>query len=202
MQENVYGYMRISDAEKTEQLSVMRQKQIPETHIFADQKSDEINKSQYKAMLQILQPGDLLYITNIDQLGRDFQQIRERWNILTKEIGVDISVIELPLLNTNRQQGALLADLVLQVLSDVEQNERKDFKKQQAAGIAAAKTRGVRFGRPSKPLPENFCQIVSLWNEGRLSLPETLELCNMSEATFYRRLREYRQQKIASDKQA
>ena len=142
-----------------------------------------------------LRAGDLLYVLSIDRLGRNYEEIQRQWRILTKEIGADICVLDMPLLDTRNGKdlmGTFIADLVLQILSFVAQSERENIRKRQAQGIAAAKARGVRFGRPETPLPPDFPAIVAAWEAKKLPLPEALRRCSMSEATFYRRLREHR----------
>lgn len=142
-----------------------------------------------------LKVGDLLYILSIDRLGRNYAEIQNQWRILTKEKGIDIAVLDMPLLDTRQDKnlmGTFIADLVLQILSFVAQNERENIRKRQAEGIAAAKAKGVRFGRPEREMPEDFEQIVLEWEQKRLTFEKALERCGMSESTFYRRLREYR----------
>ena len=137
----------------------------------------------------------MLCILSIDRLGRNYEEIQKQWRIITKEKNVDICVIDMPLLDTRQGKdlmGTFIADLVLQILSFVAQNERENIKKRQAEGIAAAKAKGVRFGRPEKNVPDNFATLIKLWEQKKLPLSEVLKQCNMSEATFYRRLREYR----------
>ena len=136
-----------------------------------------------------------LYILSIDRLGRNYEEIQNQWRILTKEIGIDICVLDMPLLDTRNGKdlmGTFIADLVLQILSFVAQSERENIKKRQAEGIAAAKARGVKFGRPEKAAPDDFGRIVKAWEKKKLTFADALEMCDMSEATFYRRLREYR----------
>jgi DNA invertase Pin-like site-specific DNA recombinase len=143
--------------------------------------------------LRKLKTGDLLYIKSIDRLGRNYDEIQEQWRLLTKEQGVDIAVLDMPLLDTRRDKdlmGTFIADLVLQILSFVAHSERESIRKRQAEGIAAAKARGVRFGRPSREAPDTFGDIVSEWEQKKLPLTEALVACNMSESTFYRRRRE------------
>ena len=152
-------------------------------------------RPQYKKLVRKLKQGDLLYILSIDRLGRNYLEIQEQWRILTKEKGIDICVIDMPLLDTRNGKdlmGTFIADLVLQILSFVAQNERENIRKRQAQGIAVAKAKGIKFGRPEITLPENFGELVHEWEKKRLPLSEVLEICKMSEATFYRKLREYR----------
>ena len=146
-------------------------------------------------MIRKLKSGDLLYIHSIDRLGRNYEEIQNQWRTLTKEIGIDVCVLDMPLLDTRNGKdlmGTFIADLVLQILSFVAQNERENIKKRQAEGIAAAKAKGVKFGRPEKKVPANFEKLIAEWEKRSLPLSEILQQCNMSEATFYRRLREYR----------
>lgn len=195
---NVYGYVRVSSMDQNEerQLVALRQVPVPEKNIFVDKRSGkDFDRPNYRRMTQKLRPGDLLYILSIDRLGRNYEEIQRQWCVLTKEIGVDICVLDMPLLYTRNERdlmGTFIADLVLQILSFVAQNERENIKKRQAEGIAAAKAKGVPFGRPKKPVPADFGQIVAAWEQDCLPFAEVLRRCNMSEATFYRRLREYR----------
>ncbi len=159
------------------------------------QSGKDFDRPQYRKLMKKLKVGDLLYILSIDRLGRNYVEIQNQWRILTKEKGIDIAVLDMPLLDTRQDKnlmGTFIADLVLQILSFVAQNERENIRKRQAEGIAAAKAKGVRFGRPGRKVPENFEQIVLEWEHKRLTFKEVLELCDMSESTFYRRLREYR----------
>ena len=137
----------------------------------------------------------MLYILSIDRLGRNYKEIQEQWRIITKEKGVDVCVMDMALLDTRTAKdlmGTFIADLVLQILSFVADNERVNIKKRQEQGIAVAKTRGVKFGRPEKPMPEDFSDVVRQWERKKLKMSEVLRQCGISEATFYRRLREYR----------
>jgi DNA invertase Pin-like site-specific DNA recombinase len=194
----IYGYVRVSSADQNtdRQIDAMNGIKIPETQIYTDRQSGKnFERPQYQALLKKLQPGDLVYIQSIDRLGRNYDEIQNQWRILTKERGVDIAVIDMPLLDTRNGKdlvGTFLADIVLQILSFVAQNERENISKRQNEGIAAAKARGVRFGRPIKKPPENFGKLVQAWECGRVTLEEILERTSMKEATFYRRLRELR----------
>lgn len=153
---------------------------------------------RYKHLLRRLRPGDLLYVLSIDRLGRNYEEIQNQWRFLTKEKGIDICVLDMPLLDTRQGKdlmGTFIADLVLQILSFVAQSERESIRKRQEMGIAAAKERGVKFGRPKKSTPTNFAQLVDNWEKKRLPLTEVIKICDMSEATFYRNLRELRARK-------
>ena len=195
---NVYGYVRVSSIDQNEdrQLIVMDENNVPSKNVYIDKQSGkDFERPQYKKLVKKLKQGDLLYILSIDRLGRNYEDIQKQWRILTKDIGIHICVIDMPLLDTRNGKdlmGTFIADLVLQILSFVAQSERENIKKRQAQGIAAAKAKGVRFGRPEKDIPDNFAKIIKEWEQKRLSFTEVLKLCNMSEATFYRRLREYR----------
>lgn len=202
----VFGYIRVSSTDQNEdrQVLALRENAVPERNIFMDKRSGkDFRRPQYQKLVRRLRSGDLLYVLSIDRLGRNYEEIQAQWRILTKEIGIDICVIDMPLLDTRRGKdlmGTFIADLVLQILSFVAENERENIKKRQAEGIAAAKARGVVFGRPHLPLPDDFPQIVKQWEQGKLSLPEALRRSGFSEATFYRRLREYRVGKAKKNK--
>jgi len=193
-----YGYIRVSSTDQNEdrQLDAMNALAIPHSQIFIDKLSGkDFNRPAYQALVKKLKPGDLLYIKSIDRLGRNYEEIQNQWRILTKEKGMDITVIDMPLLDTRNGKdlvGTFLADIVLQILSFVAQNERENIRKRQSEGIAAAQARGVRFGRPVKKLPKNFAALVKQWERGKLPLSNVLTQTGLKEATFYRRLREYR----------
>ena len=158
----VYGYMRVSSRDQNEdrQRAALYEVGVPEAHVFLDKQSGkDFDRCQYKKMVRKLKKDDLLYVKSIDRLGRNYAEILEEWRVLTKERGVDIVVLDMPLLDTRRGKdlmGTFLSDIVLQVLSFVAENERMNIRQRQAEGIAAARARGVRFGRPPRPLPENF----------------------------------------------
>lgn len=195
---NVYGYVRVSSTDQNEerQMIALREAGVHEKNIFMDKQSGkDFDRPNYKNLEKKLKAGDLLYILSIDRLGRNYEEIQKQWRILTKEIGIDICVLDMPLLDTRNGKdlmGTFIADLVLQILSFVAQSERENIKKRQTEGIAAAKARGVKFGRSEKKVPDDFGRIVHAWEQKRLPFEEILNQCNMSEATFYRRLREHR----------
>ncbi len=203
---NTFGYIRVSSTDQNEdrQLDALRGKAVPPRNIYMDKQSGkDFNRPQYRRMVRRLRRGDLLYILSIDRLGRNYEEIQRQWRVLTKDVGVDICVIDMPLLDTRSGKdlmGTFIADLVLQILSFVAQSERENIRKRQEQGIAAAKARGVRFGRPAVETPEDFGALVEAWERHERSFADTIALCGMSEATFYRRLREYRIERNSREK--
>lgn len=186
-----YGYIRVSTREQNEdrQLLALRELPIPEKNIFMDKQSGkDFDRPQYRRLVRRLKQDDLLYVKSIDRLGRNYKDILEQWRILTKNKGVDIVVLDMPLLDTRRGKdlmGTFLSDIVLQVLSFVAENERTNIRQRQAEGIAAAKARGVRFGRPPLPLPDNFHEVYKAWRAKRLTLKQAAMACEMPVGTFY-----------------
>lgn len=187
----IYGYIRVSSTDQNEdrQLAAMRQKNVPRTNLYIDKQSGkDFDRPQYKRMIRRLERGDLLYVLSIDRLGRNYEEIQNQWRILTKEKGVDICVIDMQLLDTRNGKdlmGTFIADLVLQILSFVAESERENIRKRQAEGIAAAKARGVKFGRPVLPLPDNFCEVHSAWRNKKMTLRQAANACEMPIGTFY-----------------
>ena len=171
----------------------MRALGVPEGSVFVDKQSGkDFQRPQYKRLLRKIKKDDLLYIKSIDRLGRNYGEILEQWRILTKEKGIDIVVLDMPLLDTRRGKdlmGTFLSDIVLQVLSFVAENERNNIRQRQAEGIAAAKARGVRFGRPPRPLPANFYEVHKDWRAKKITLKQAAEACNMPVGTFYGKVR-------------
>lgn len=192
----VYGYIRVSSADQNEdrQLVALRSCKVPECNLFVDKQSGkDFERPEYRRMLRRLKRDDLLYVKSIDRLGRNYGEMLEQWRLLTKEKGVDIVVLDMPLLDTRSGKdlmGTFIADLVLQILSFVAQNERENIRQRQAEGIAAAKARGVPFGRPALPLPENFEEVVSSWRNKEINFASALQQTGMRPATFYRRLKD------------
>ena len=188
---NTYGYIRVSSTDQNEdrQLVALRGKAIPDDHIYMDKQSGkDFNRPQYKKMVKQLKQGNLLYILSIDRLGRNYEEIQTQWRVLAKDIGADISVIDMPLLDTRNGKdliGTFIADLVLQILSFVAHSERENIRKRQAEGIAAAKNRGVKFGRPERPLPDNFNQVHQDWRNKKMTLQQAANACEMPVGTFY-----------------
>lgn len=193
----IYGYIRVSSTDQNEdrQLRAMDEKSVPPKNIYIDKQSGkDFQRPQYQSLIRRLRPGDLLYILSIDRLGRNYKEIQNQWRVLTKEKEVDVCVIDMPLLDTRNGKdlmGAFIADLVLQILSFVAQNERENIRKRQAQGIAAAKARGVRFGRPPRPLPENYHSAYLRWKAGAISGTAAAQECGMPLSTFRYRAAAY-----------
>lgn len=198
----IYGYIRVSTKEQNEdrQLMAMDKLSIPKKNIFMDKQSGkDFERPQYERMLRRLKKDDLLYIKSIDRLGRNYSEILEQWRILTKEKRIDIVVLDMPLLDTRRGKdlmGTFLSDIVLQILSFVAENERHNIRQRQAEGIAAAKARGVKFGRPPQALPENFHQMYQQWKKGNMTCTAAAKACGMPISTFRYRAELYRETKL------
>ncbi len=190
---NQYGYVRVSTREQNEdrQMIALNSAEVPKQNIYVDKQSGkDFNRPMYQKLLRRLRQDDLLYIKSIDRLGRNYGEVLEQWRILTKEKKVDIVVLDMPLLDTRRGKdlvGTFLSDIVLQVLSFVAENERKNIRERQREGIEAAKLRGVNFGRPLKPLPENFEEACERWRAGEITGKEAARLCGMPYTSFYRK---------------
>ena len=188
---NIYGYIRVSSTDQNEdrQLAALRAKRVQSNRIYMyKQSGKDFNRPKYKSMLKKLKQGDLLYIMSIDRLGRNYKEIQEQWRILTKEKGIEICVLDMPLLDTRQGKdlmGTFIADLVLQILSFVAESERANIRKRQAEGIIAAKARGVKFGRPALPLPDNFYEVHKAWRDKKIPLRLAAETCGMPKGTFY-----------------
>ena len=186
----IYGYIRVSTREQNEdrQWIALREVGVPEKNILLDKQSGkDFLRPQYRRLVRKLKKDDLLYIKSIDRLGRNYGEILEQWRLLTKEKGVDIVVLDMPLLDTRRGKdlmGTFLSDIVLQVLSFVAENERVNIRQRQAEGIAAAKARGIRFGRPPKPLPENFHSVYQRWKAKKITGTAAAKECGMPLSTF------------------
>ena len=189
----VYGYIRVSTKDQNEarQVIAMQHEQVPEGNIFLDKTSGkDFKRPEYRRLLEELRRGDLLLVMSIDRLGRNYKEIMEQWRIITKEIGANISIIDMPLLNTANSSdliGTFISDLVLQLLSFVAETERTNIHSRQKQGIEAAKARGIRFGRPLKLMPDNITEILAKWHSGAMSVREVEKLCNMSMRTIHRR---------------
>ena len=190
---NQYGYLR--EQHEDRQLAALRALSIPEENLFMDKQSGkDFQRPQYQKMVKKIQTDDLLYIKSIDRLGRNYEEILEQWRLLTKEKGADIVVLDMPLLDTRRGKdlmGTFLSDIVLQVLSFVAENERSNIRQRQAEGIAAAKARGVRLGRPPRPLPEHYHSAYQRWKAGAITGTAAARECGMPLSTFRYRAERY-----------
>jgi len=191
-----YGYGRISTVEQNanRQLDAMEALNIPRSNIFTDKQSGkDFNRHQYLNLLEVLRPGDVLYVKSIDRLGRSYDDILSNWFMLTKEREVDIVVIDMPVLDTRVGKdliGTFLADSILRILSFVAQSERDAIKQRQREGIIAAQKRGVHMGRPHIVLPKNFIELAKQWQAWQLTTKELMEKTGLKKATLYRRLQE------------
>lgn len=190
-----FGYMRVSAKDQNEdrQRIALVDMGVPVMNIYVDKQSGkDFERKQYKKLVRRLRPGTVLYIKSIDRLGRNYQELMEQWRIITKEKGADIVVIDMPILDTRSEKnllGTFISDLVLTLLSYVSENERLCIKQRQAEGIAAAKAKGVKFGRPPRPLPDNFMECCQLWQEGEITLMIAAKKCGMPESTFRQRMK-------------
>lgn len=190
-----YGYARVSTKEQNEQRQVLALTRfgIRPCRIFVDKQSGKnFDRVQYQQLLRKLNSGDTLVVQSIDRLGRNYEEILQQWRVLTKDMGVDLVVLDMPLLDTRRGKdlmGTFLSDIVLQILSFVAENERSSIHQRQSDGIAAAKARGVKFGRPESPLPDNFEEVYTAWRAKRMTLKEAADACHMPIGTFYGKVR-------------
>ena len=197
-EKSIYGYVRVSSLDQNEdrQLIEMKKVNIRSQNIYIDKQSGKnFERPEYKRLVGILKEGNLLFVLSIERLGRNYEEIQEQWRILIKEKKVDICIIDMHLLDTRNGRdlmGTFIADLVLQILSFVAQSERENIRKRQEQGIAAAKAKGVKFGRPEVPVPDDFGKIIKDWDKVKISLAEALKKSNMTKTTFYRKVREYR----------
>ena len=191
-----YGYARVSTIAQNldRQLDEFTKLGIDESHIYTDKESGkDFDRKNYKKLVRKLKPGDVLFIKAIDRLGRNYNMVLDEWRTLTKEKGIDIVVIDMPLLDTRIEGknlvGKFIADVVLQVLSFVAENERETMRQRQAEGIKMAKQRGVKFGRPAKEIPDNFVEIVNLYKEQKITAMTAIKLSGLTRGTFYRKLK-------------
>lgn len=193
----VYGYMRVSTREQNEdrQRIALLEMGVPEENIYMDKLSGKnFDRPQYKSLLRKLNGDTVLFVKSIDRLGRNYVDLNEQWRIITKEKGADIVVIDMPLLDTRREKsllGTFISDIVLALFSYVAENERLNIRQRQAEGIAAAKARGVRFGRVPKPLPDNFYEVYQQWRVKKLSVSEAAKACGMPQTTFFDKAKAY-----------
>lgn len=186
----IYGYMRVSSAEQNEdrQRDALHMAGVPDSQIYMDKLSGkDFNRPQYQRLLSRIDKDSVLYIKSIDRLGRNYAELNEQWRFITKEKGADIVVLDMPVLDTRQHKnllGALISDLVLALLSYVAENERDNIRLRQAEGIQAAKARGVKFGRPPKPLPDNFMEMYAQWTEKKMTLKQAADACGMPVSAF------------------
>lgn len=195
MEHRKFGYCRVSSVAQHEdrQLIAMMELDIPEKNIYVDKQSGkDFNRPQYQKLLRKIGEDSVIYIKSIDRLGRNYTEIQEQWRIITKEKKADIVVLDMPLLDTRRGKdlmGTFLSDIVLALLSYVADNERVNIRQRQAEGIAAAKAKGIRFGRPPLPLPDNFYTVYDEWKAKKISLTEASKKCGLPKGTFYSKTR-------------
>ncbi len=190
-QKKIIGYMRVSTREQKEdrQKTALLEMGVPEKHIYMDKQSGRnFERPQYKKMLRKLDKDTVLFVKSIDRLGRNYADLNEQWRIITKEKGADVVVIDMPLLDTRREKnllGTFISDLVLNIFSYVAENERINIKQRQAEGITEAKNRGVKFGRPTVPVPENFYEVHKQWRNKEITLKQAAEECGMAASTLF-----------------
>lgn len=202
---NIYGYVRVSSKDQNEdrQVITMREMQVPEENIYVDKQSGkDFNRPQYKRLLRKVKAADLIYIKSIDRLGRNYSEILDQWKIITKDKHVDLYVMDMPILDTRREKnllGTFISDLVLALLSYVAENERTNIRQRQAEGIAAAKARGVHFGRRPNPLPDNFYEVYQQWKMKKISVSEAARQCGMPQTTFFERARAYEKSTLSNE---
>lgn len=195
--QKIFGYMRVSTKEQHEerQKIALLQTGVPERQIYMDKQSGkDFHRPQYEKLLKKLDDNSVLFVTSIDRLGRNYEDLNEQWRIITKEKGADIVVIDMPVLDTRREKnllGTFISDLVLALLSYAAENERINIRQRQAEGIAAAKMRGVKFGRPKVSLPDNFLEIHKKWREKEMTIKEAAKACGLAESTFFDKAREF-----------
>ncbi|MEG2039358.1 MAG: recombinase family protein [Oscillospiraceae bacterium] len=194
---NIYGYIRVSSKDQNEdrQVIAMNERNIPSKNIYMDKQSGkDFNRPAYQKLLKKLKKGDCLIVKSIDRLGRNYKEIMEQWRIITKEMDVDIIVIDMPLLDTTKSKdllGTFISDIVLQLLSFVAENERNNIRQRQAEGIAAAKQKGVIFGRPNKKIPKDFPEIYNKWKSKEISPAQAYQLAGLKQSNFYKVARKY-----------
>ena len=197
MENNTFGYARVSSRDQNEERQVVAllEMGVPEQNIYVDKQSGkDFNRPQYKKLLRRVKPDDLIYIKSIDRLGRNYTEILDQWKLITKDKRVDLYVMDMPILDTRREKsllGTFISDLVLALLSYVAENERNNIRQRQAEGIAAAKARGVHFGRHPNPLPDCFYEVYQQWKMKKLSVSEAAKQCGMPQTTFFERAKAY-----------
>lgn len=191
------GYIRVSTLMQHEdrQKAALIVAGVPEGNIYMDKQSGkDFDREQYQKMIKKLNSGTVLFIKSIDRLGRNYEELNRQWRIITKEKGADIVVLDMPFLDTRREKnliGVCISDIMLSLLSFAAEKERKDIRQRQAEGIAAAKIRGVKFGRPKKPLPDNFAEVYKIWKNKKLTVKQAAEACNMPATTFFEKAKQF-----------
>lgn len=191
------GYIRVSSKDQNidRQMIQMQELEISEKYIYVDKESGkDFDRIGYQYMKKSLEPGDLLIVGSLDRFGRNYTDIMQEWNIITKGIKADIKVLDMPLLDTTQHKdllGTFIADLVLQVLSFAAHKERDNIKQRQSEGIIAAKIKGVKFGRPVITISNDFVKAYNQWKSGEINAVNAMELSGMTKATFYRKVKEY-----------
>ena len=205
MENNTFGYARVSSRDQNEerQILALLEMGVPEQNIYVDKQSGkDFNRPQYKKLLRRVKQDDLIYIKSIDRLGRNYTEILDQWKVITKDKRVDLYVMDMPILDTRREKnllGTFISDLVLALLSYVAENERNNIRQRQAEGIAAAKARGVHFGRHPNPLPENFYEVYQQWKMKKISVSEAARQCGMPQTTFFERARAYEKSTLSNE---
>ena len=195
--QKIYGYMRVSTKEQNEerQKIALLEMGVPEEQIYMDKLSGKnFDRPQYQKLLGKLDGNSILFVKSIDRLGRNYADLNEQWRIITKEKRADIVVLDMPVLDTRRDKnllGTFISDIVLALLSYVAENERNNIRQRQAEGIAAAKARGVKFGRPQISVPDNFCEIHEQWRAKKLTLKQAAKACNLAKSTFFDKAKEF-----------
>lgn len=201
----IYGYVRVSTKDQNEdrQIIALKEMGVPEGNIYMDKLSGkDFNRPQYRKLLKKVNANDLIYVKSIDRLGRNYSEIQEQWRIITRDKGVDLYVIDMSILDTRREKnllGTFISDLVLALLSYVAENERTNIRQRQAEGIAAAKARGVHFGRHPNPLPDNFYEVYQLWKMKKVSVSKVARMCGMAQTTFFERARAYEKSTLKNE---
>lgn len=197
----IYGYIRVSSKDQNEdrQLIAMNEAGVSPKYIYMDKQSGkDFERAAYKKLVKRIKEGDCLIVKSIDRLGRNYKDIMEQWRIITKEIGADIIILDMPLLDTTKSKdllGTFISDVVLQLLSFVAENERDNIRRRQAEGIAAAKSRGVVFGNHPKQMPDNFPELIERWQRHDISTTELAKHCGVAHSTIYKKIKEFNDEK-------
>ena len=204
-QVKIYGYARVSTREQNEdrQIIALKEMGVPEKNIYLDKLSGKnFDRPQYKKLLKKLDDNSVLYIKSIDRLGRSYRDLSDQWQLITKDKGADVVVIDMPVLDTRREKnllGTLISDLVLALLSYVSESEYSTIHQRQVEGIAAARARGVKLGRPPKALPSNFYEVYQQWSGKKISVSEAAKECGMPRSTFYYKAKVYKNAKYENE---